>query len=303
MAFQQVQSPNCWPTRQGQVPHWLVFHGTAGFDTAEQVAAYFGSTTSQVSAHYVVGRDGTVIQCVNESAAAWANGEISGTPTTLGFRTAGDGVRRDAWWSPDINPNLQTISIEHVKPSEDNSDELTVQQINASFALINGICERWAIPKRFATMSGGITGHFSIDPINRSQCPGLFPWTQLFQYLEGGIMIPQGWSDANNVLIAPNNVPVTDGFRQFVLENSWDKNNWPIKAAEGKTPLQLSNTSLGGGTRQLFRWTTLGWTPNLGVFDIWTGEEIMALEAKIVSLETPPTTTPTQSQQPTAKAS
>lgn len=299
--MQVIASPNCWPDRAGQTPRWIILHGTAGFETAQECATYFASQAmpleDRVSAHDVIGRDGMVIQCVAETQTAWSNGVITGTPANLGFRVAGDGVHRDAWWNPDINPNYQTISIEHVKPSLDNSDELTALQATASFALINGICDRWGIPKRFADTSGGITGHFSIDAVNRSHCPGIYPWAQLWQYLTGGIMVPAGWSDKNNILTAPNGIQVTQGFRNYVLENSWSAGNWPIKAAEGKTPLELANPGLGGGTRQLFRWTTLEWTPSKGVFVAWTGPEILALEARIALLETPPppTTPPAQS--------
>jgi hypothetical protein len=37
---------------------------------------------------------------------------------------------------------------------------------------------------RLADATGGITGHFSIDPVNRSQCPGIYPWAALWAYLQ-----------------------------------------------------------------------------------------------------------------------
>lgn len=189
-----VPSPNYFNGRAGYKASYVILHGTAGFETAEEVANYFASTqgvqeADRVSAHYVVGRDGTVIQCVDEANGAWSNGFISGTPATLGFREVGDGVHRDSWWDPAINPNYQTIAIEHVKPSTDNSDELTALQATASFALISAICDRWNIPKRFADSQGGITGHFSMDPLNRSMCPGPYPWQELWNYFEGEDML------------------------------------------------------------------------------------------------------------------
>lgn len=293
--MQFIGSPNCWPGRQGQTPRWIILHGTAGGSSAVNVANWFANPESKVASHYVIDSNET-IQCVDEAAAAWANGVISGSPAILGFRTAGDGIHRDSWWMPGINPNYLTISIEHVKPSQDNSDELTATQANASFALIDAICDRWGIPKRFADSNGGITGHFSMDPVNRSHCPGPYPWAQLWQYLRGGNMVPQGWHDDGVTLTAPNGIMVTQGFRGYVLASNWHKDNWPVEASVGKTPLELSNPSLGGGTRQLFRWTTLEWTPNKGVFVAWTGPEIMALEARIVALTTPPPTTPASAQ-------
>jgi hypothetical protein len=265
------------------VPLWITVHGTAGFETAQQVAVFFASTASGVSAHYVIGQDGTVIQCVPEAAAAWANGGVTGTPLDTPFTGVGDGVHRNTWWSPTLNPNLVTVSIEHVKPSTDNSDELTVEQTTASFALIDSICTRWNIPRRVADASGGITGHFSMDPVNRSMCPGPYPWAQLWQYLQGGSMAPQGWHDDGTTLTAPNGHKVVQGFRQFILANSWDAANWPLEEEHGQTPLELSNPSLGGGTQQIFRWTTLEWTAQRGVFVAWSGAEILALRAALAA--------------------
>lgn len=189
MTMQQILSSNCWPDRAGNRPRWIIIHGTAGFETPQQVAVFFASTASDVSAHYVIGRDGMIIQCVLETAAAWANGGITGTPLDTLFTGVGDGVHRNSWWNPQLNPNLVTISIEHVKPSTDNSDELTVEQTTASFALIDSICTRWNIPRQAATAGGGITGHFSMDPVNKSHCPGPYPWDALWQYLAGSDML------------------------------------------------------------------------------------------------------------------
>lgn len=170
-----VGSPNYFANRAGHHPSYLILHGTAGFHRAIDVANFFATSASQVSSHYVVGQDGTVIQCVAEHDGAWANGPIVGDA--------------DPWWTPLVNPNWITISIEHVKPSTDNSDPLTTAQREASFALIKDICDRWHIPKRWADASGGITGHFSMDPVNRERCPGNFPWSDLWTYLQGAGMI------------------------------------------------------------------------------------------------------------------
>lgn len=170
-------------------PKWIIVHGTAGFQTAQQVGVYFQSNTPPSSTHYVVGRDGAVVQCVRESSAAWGNGPITG-PAGVG----GDGVHHDAWWDhvPDGNPNTVTFSIEHVKPSQDNSDLLTPAQQAASFALIKHLCATHGIPMRAADAQGGVTGHFSMDPVNRARCPGPYPWDALWSYLNGGTAM--GWT-------------------------------------------------------------------------------------------------------------
>jgi N-acetyl-anhydromuramyl-L-alanine amidase AmpD len=162
-----IPSPNYFPGRSGHKPRWLIIHGTAGFTSAEEVGYYF--QRAEVATHYTIGLDGVVVQSVRESEGAWGNGYV----------TEG----HDPWWSPALNPNLVTISIEHVKLSRDNSDEITEPQKQASFLLVQHICQRHAIPARPADESGGITGHCSMDPVSRDFCPGPYPWEELFAYL------------------------------------------------------------------------------------------------------------------------
>lgn len=170
-----IPSPNMWQGRNGHSPKWIVLHGTAGGSSAQNVAAWFQNPQAQASTHYIVGQDGTIVSCVDEDDTPWANGIV----------TAG----ADPWWLPLDNPNYWTLSIEHVKPSTDNSDELTPAQQEASFALVERLCKRHSIPMRRADQDGGITGHYSVDPVNRSRCPGPYPWNTLFAFLTG----PTNW--------------------------------------------------------------------------------------------------------------
>ena len=175
MNIKQMLVPDAFvfPQSWGNTRHWLILHKTAGFHTAEDVAAYFqsGSDGREVSSHYVVGLDGTIVQCVRETDGAGANGVLESG--------------HDPWWSPDLNPNLVTFSIEHVDPSSDNSTPMPEAQKAASFQLIHDICQRWQIPMKSADGTGGITGHFSIDPQSRARCPGNYAWDELWAYLKG----------------------------------------------------------------------------------------------------------------------
>ncbi len=149
---------------------FLILHSTAGGSSAQEIANYFKGTegsNNPVSSHYVIGKDGTVIQTVREADGAWGNGVVTNSNWTG-------------------NPNLYTISIEHVKSSTDNSEPLTPAQQAASFALIKDICQRNGIGMHDADNTTGITGHFSIDPVNRARCPGNFDFNALWAYLSGG---------------------------------------------------------------------------------------------------------------------
>jgi N-acetyl-anhydromuramyl-L-alanine amidase AmpD len=162
-----IPSNNYFPDRAGHRPRWIIIHGTAGFGSAEEVGRYF--QTTEVATHYTIGRDGVIVQSVEERHGAWGNGGVT--------------AEHDVWWTRAINPNHLTISIEHVKPSRDNSDDLTDVQKEISFGLVQRICARHAIPDRRADAEGGITGHYSMDPLYRSFCPGPYPWDELFAFL------------------------------------------------------------------------------------------------------------------------
>lgn len=175
-----IPNNNFFSNRGGARPRWIVVHGTGGGSSAQGTALYFQgtqNTQNPVSSHYVIGQDGVIVQCVREADGAWANGYLS--------------AGHDPWWTGAINPNNLTISIEHVKPALDNSTALTVPQMNASFRLIENICDRWGIPKRAADANGGITGHYSLDPLTRSRCPGAYPFAQLYSFLATSPAQPQ----------------------------------------------------------------------------------------------------------------
>lgn len=281
-----IASPNHFAGRFGYTPKFLILHGTAGGNSAQGIANYFATAASQVSSHYVVDQAGNVVQCVAESDGAWANGVISGPPGI-----GGDGVHHDAWWdSVAPNPNYVTISIEHCKAHDDNSDQLTDAQKSASFALVLDICERNGIPMRAADSSGGITGHYSMDPVNRSRCPGAYPWNALYDYLanNGGTTmsdVPQGWRDDGKVLTAPNGHTVVQGFRSYIESVDWNAANVPLE--------QEHNVSGVPGTRQVFLCDALVWTPQTGVSVGSLGQwyidaltQIAADKAQIETLET-----------------
>lgn len=255
-----------FPGSWGYTRRWLVLHKTAGFHSAQEVAAYFqsGSNGLEVSSHYVIGQDGMVVQCVNERDGAGANGLLE--------------AGHAAFWPIDLNINLVTFSIEHVDPSIDNSTPLTDAQKHSSFELIHAICERWTIPMRPADAGGGITGHFSIDPISRARCPGNYPWDELWTYLKGEqhMPIPQGWRDDGTRLIAPNKHYLVKGFRDHVLnDDQWQADDQPLEEEQRVSRVEL-HTDRGAGTRQLTDGHLLVWTQAMGVKESACGQEIAA---------------------------
>jgi hypothetical protein len=269
-------------SRQGYKPTHLVLHGTAGGERAEDIATnIFQNPAYAASTHFVIGKDGHIVQGVPCSLAAWSNGFIASPRIP---------------WNPNINPNLYCISIEHCKNQKnaagqyDNSDPLTSLQQTSSFRLVKAICEEYGIPKRRADVHGGICEHADFDTVNRSHCPGPYPYDGLWPYLNGdsSMGVPLGWTDKDKTLTAPNGIPVILGFRDYILSHSWDAGNWPLAPEQGVPQLELSNPSLGAGTQQLFRTKMLGWTAERGVFEEWLGTELFVARRVLAALKTPP---------------
>ena len=276
-----MSTSNQWNGREGYTPKWVVLHGTAGGASAEGIANYFISTQGSgnpVSSNYVVGQDGHVVSLVPEDCAAYANGPLE--------------YGHDPWWSDAVNPNLLTISIECCNTSTSNGDLLTDAQEASLFALVKDICVRNSIPQRKANGQGGVTGHFSLSPSSRKECPGLnFFWARLWAYLQEGnkpmTKVPDGWHDEGGVLYRPDRkFKVVHGFRDHILNDlNWQSSNWPIEDEQGVAQLEESNPALGAGTRQLFRMGQLEWTKTRNVFDCWIGNELNALRVEIAALQ------------------
>lgn len=53
----------------------IVLHHTASTGSAQDVGRYFDEPSAQVSSHYIVGKDGTLVQCVPDAAKAWHAGK------------------------------------------------------------------------------------------------------------------------------------------------------------------------------------------------------------------------------------
>ena len=226
----------------------IVIHKTAGFTSAQDVARYFqsGAGGRNVSAHFVVGQDGVICQCVSLHDGAGANCCLE--------------PGHDRYWDQFVgtNLNLVTISIEHVDPTLDNSTPLTGAQKLASFSLVQWIMKQTGISV--------IKGHNSIDPISRARCPGNYPLQELIAFTRGGSMtVPQGWKDDGNVLTAPNGHKVVHGMRDFVLGNNWDPTDLPLTEEVWSSQVDMWDSQSGSGSNQVFTYDSLRYTSKDGV--------------------------------------
>lgn len=158
-----VGSPN-FNADQGYQNIAIVNHIMAG--SLAGTDAWFSNQTSRVSSHFGVGKNGEIHQYVDLANPAWANGVVNKPNWPLLI--------------PGVNPNYYTVSIEHEGYS---GDIMLEAQYQSTLALHRWLIETLGIP----VTRDNIIGHYRIDSVNKSMCPGTgFPWARLFKDLKGG---------------------------------------------------------------------------------------------------------------------
>jgi N-acetylmuramoyl-L-alanine amidase len=146
-------SPNHDERRGRITPDSLVLHYT-GMADGLSALAWLCDTASQVSCHYLVGEDGTVVQLVSEARRAWHAGQ--------------------SVWAGKADMNSASVGIEIVNGGHAfGLPAFPDPQIAAVIALCRDIAARHAIaPER-------VLAHSDIAP-RRKQDPGeRFPWRAL----------------------------------------------------------------------------------------------------------------------------
>ena len=152
--------------RGGRAVQAIVLHVTQG-DDAEGCLNWFANPASQVSAQYVIDRDGAIFCAVRESDTAWANGRLNDPNLEIGVV--------DRWVSEGINPNSETISIECAGYSSqqpcDNPalNGYSQPQFDSLAVLLPALAQRHDL----IIDSETTIGHCDIDGVNRADCPGL----------------------------------------------------------------------------------------------------------------------------------
>jgi N-acetylmuramoyl-L-alanine amidase len=130
-------------------PNFVILHQTTN-DTVGTALATLTNPQRKVSAHYLIGRDGTVTQLVDEASRAWHAGE--------------------SWWGGTTDLNSASIGIELDNTGEEAFAE---PQIVALLALLDELRTRYRIP------SANFLGHGDIAPGRKVDPSRLFPWQRL----------------------------------------------------------------------------------------------------------------------------
>ena len=147
----------------------IVIHGTGSplnadgsVVTAQQCAHFFAIDPNRASTHFIVGRDGTVVQCVRLKDGAGGNCCLE----------PGHDAYWDSYASKYSNLNFCTFSIEHCNDVT-NGLAPTPAQLAASIKLVQWLCIKYGIP------ANHIKTHASLDPVDRAHCPGNYPMNTL----------------------------------------------------------------------------------------------------------------------------
>lgn len=145
-------APSQWipsPSFDARRPNLVVIHHTSS-DAMAGALRTLTTAERKVSAHYLIGRDGTVLQLVDESARAWHAGK--------------------SWWGGHTDINSASLGIEL---DNNGSEPYADAQIDALLALLADIRQRHGIP------TANFIGHADVAP-SRKEDPGtLFPWRKL----------------------------------------------------------------------------------------------------------------------------
>ena len=149
---QRAGIPTTWqgsPNFNERKPNFVIIHHTSD-DTVDQALRTLANPARSVSAHYLIGRDGTIIQLVDERARAWHVGESK--------------------WGADTDLNSASLGIE----LDNNGNEpFADPQISALLRLLADIKERYHIP------AANFLGHADVAPKRKTDPSRYFPWKAL----------------------------------------------------------------------------------------------------------------------------
>ena len=140
-----VASPNFDERR----PNLVIIHHTSD-DTVDEALRTLTAPERKVSSHYLISRNGEILQLVDERARAWHAGK--------------------SWWGGITDINSVSLGIEL---DNNGSEPFADAQIDALLGLLEGIRQRYPIP------SANFIGHADVAPTRKDDPSALFPWEQL----------------------------------------------------------------------------------------------------------------------------
>lgn len=147
-------------------PNFVIIHHTAQ-NSCEQTLKTFTTVSTQVSAHYVICKDGTIHHMLNDYLRAWHGGVSK--------------------WGNSTDINSSSIGIEI---DNNGTEPFTDQQITSLLTLLGSLKKAYAIP------TANFIGHQDIAPGRKVDPNANFPWKKLADNSFG-----IWWGDTTNVVV------------------------------------------------------------------------------------------------------
>ncbi len=200
-----ITSDNYDSGRSGHQVTAVVLHIAAG--PLRAVFPTFNNPSGNASAHFCVGKDGTIEQYVSIDDTAYAVGMRYSNGQWFNPR----GLPANPTWQdiiPPYNPNLYTISIEHEGQPE---DQWTAQMYDANNRLLQWIAAELgqsqapSAPLEYVPHRT-LIGHYEIDPVDRPHCPG------------PNVDYERIAADANAALVSPEELAAV---QEAALQAAW----------------------------------------------------------------------------------
>jgi N-acetylmuramoyl-L-alanine amidase len=147
-------------------PNFVIIHHTAQ-NSCEQTLKTFTTAKSQVSAHYVICKDGTIYHMLNDYLRAWHGGI--------------------ARWGNNTDINSSSIGIEI---DNNGYEPFTDEQVDHLIKLLASLKKAYGIP------TANFIGHSDIAPTRKVDPNVNFPWKKL---ADNGFGL--WWNDTTNVVV------------------------------------------------------------------------------------------------------
>ena len=150
-------------------PNFVIIHHTAQ-NSCDQTYRTFTLPRTQVSAHYVICKDGTIQHMLNDNLRAWHAGSGS--------------------WGNDKDINSSSIGIEL---DNNGFESFSTAQINSLLTVLDSLKSKYRIP------AANFIGHAEIAPTRKVDPNATFPW-QLLSQKGFGL-----WYDDTTTIAVPEN--------------------------------------------------------------------------------------------------
>ena len=140
------------PNFDSRRANFVILHHTSD-RTKDEALSTLTDPERKVSAHYLVGRDGEIVQLVEEKERAWHAGV--------------------SWWGGNTDINSVSIGIEL---DNDGFEPFADEQIDALLVLLDDVVKRNNIP------AANIIGHADVAPGRKADPSAWFPWQRLAEH-------------------------------------------------------------------------------------------------------------------------